>query len=109
MIKGRLTLAEAINETGGLEPSVANVGQIFVIRGSYDAPTIYRLDASSADALLLAAAFPLKPRDVVFVSTYQLAQWNRVINQILPTITALWTTYDLTQRAASSVRTGTFQ
>ncbi len=109
MVKGRLTLAEAINETGGLEPSVANVGQIFVIRGSYDAPNIYRLDASSPDALLLASQFQLRPRDVVFVSTYKLAQWNRVIGQILPTITGLWTTYDLGTRAANSIRTGTLQ
>jgi polysaccharide biosynthesis/export protein len=109
MVKGRLTLAEAINETGGLEPSVANVGQIFVIRGSYDAPEIYRLDARSADALLLASQFQLRPRDVVFVSTYGLAQWNRVMLQILPTVTALWTTYDLSTRAANTVRTGTPQ
>jgi polysaccharide export outer membrane protein len=107
MVRGRLTLAEVLNETGGLEPSVANVGNIFVIRGNYEAPDIYRLDASSADALLLATQFQLRPRDVVFVSTYKLAQWNRVIAQILPTITTLWTTYDLTSRVADSVRTGT--
>jgi polysaccharide export outer membrane protein len=109
MIKGRLTLAEAINETGGLEPNVAAVGQIFVIRGSYDAPLVYHLDASSADALLLAAAFPLRPRDVVFVGTNGLAEWNRVFNQILPTVTGLWTAYDLGTRAARSIRTGNLQ
>jgi polysaccharide export outer membrane protein len=109
MIKGRLTLAEAINETGGLEPNVAAVGQIFVIRGSYDAPLVYHLDASSADALLLAAAFPLRPRDVVFVGTNGLAEWNRVFNQILPTITGLWSAYDLGTRAARSIRTGNLQ
>lgn len=106
MVKGRMSLAEALNETGGLEPSVANPGQIFVIRGDYSAPNIYHLDASSPDAFLLAAQFQLRPRDVVFVSTYGLAQWNRVIAQILPTITSLWTTYDLTTRAAESIRTG---
>lgn len=109
MVKGRMTLAEVLNETGGLEPSVANVSQIFVLRGDYDAPSIYHLDASSPDALLLATQFPLRPRDVVFVSTYKLAQWNRVIAQILPTVTSLWTTYDLTTRAAESIRTGTIQ
>jgi len=107
MVKGRMTLAEALGETGGLEPSVSNPGQIFVIRGNYEAPLIYRLDASSADALLLATQFQLRPRDVVFVSTYRLAQWNRVIGQILPTVTGLWTSYDLGVRAAESVRTGT--
>jgi polysaccharide export outer membrane protein len=85
------------------------VGNIFVIRGDYEAPEIYHLDASSADALLLATQFQLRPRDVVFVSTYKLAQWNRVMAQILPTITSLWTTYDLSTRAAESIRTGDLQ
>jgi polysaccharide export outer membrane protein len=109
MVKGRMTLAEAIGETGGLEPNVANPGQIFVIRGDYDAPSIYHLDASSADALLLATQFQLRPRDVVFVSTYKLSQFNRVMSQILPTVTGLWETYDLGVRAAASIRTGKLQ
>jgi polysaccharide export outer membrane protein len=106
MNKGRLTLAEVLNESGRLEPSIANVSQIFVIRGDYEAPSIYRLNASSPDALLLAAQFQLRPRDVVFISTYRLAQWNRVISQILPTVTALWTTYDLASRITETVQTG---
>jgi polysaccharide export outer membrane protein len=109
MVKGRMNLAEALTETGGLEPSVAKVSAIYVIRGDYDAPDVFQLDASSADAMLLAAHFPLRPRDVVFVSTLPLARWNRVIQQILPTIQAMWTTYDLASRAATSIRTGELQ
>jgi polysaccharide export outer membrane protein len=109
MVKGRLTLAEALNETGGLEASVANPSQIFVIRGDYDAPNIYRLDAGSPDAILLATQFRLRPRDVVFVSTYRLAQWNRVMQQILPTIDAIWRTYDLSSRISDSIQTGNLQ
>ena len=109
MVKGRMTLAEVLNETGGLEPSVANTARVFVLRGDYEAPSIYHLDASSPDAMLLATEFQLRPRDVVFVSTYRLAQWNRVIGQILPTVQGLWTTYDLTTRAANSIRTGNLQ
>jgi polysaccharide export outer membrane protein len=109
MVKGRMTLAEALNETGSMEPSVANVSRIYVIRGDYESPSIYRLDASSPDAMLLATQFPLNPRDVVFVSTYGLAQWNRVMGQIMPTVQSLWTTYDLASRAATSIRTGTLQ
>lgn len=106
MVKGRMTLAEALNETGGMEPSVANVSRIYVIRGDYQAPSVFRLDASSPDALLLATQFELRPRDVVFVATYALARWNRVISQIMPTVQSLWTTYDLSTRAATSIRTG---
>lgn len=109
MVKGRMTLAEALSETGSMEPSVADVANIFVIRGQYDAPNIYRLDASSADALLLAAQFQLAPRDVVFVSTLGLARWNRVMNQIMPTVQSLWMTYDLASRVTESIRTGTLK
>jgi polysaccharide export outer membrane protein len=109
MQRGRLNLAEVLNESGPLEPSVANVSQIFVIRGDYEAPSVFRLDASSPDAMLLASQFQLRPRDVVFVSTYRLAQWNRVISQILPSVTALWTTYDLGSRVTESIQTGEIQ
>ena len=90
MVKRRMTLAEAIGDSGGFDPIAANVGKIYVIRGDYDAPSIYRLDASSADALLLATQFPLQPKDVVYVSTYELTRWNRVIGQIVPTVQALY-------------------
>ena len=109
MVKGRMTLAEALADSGGAQPNVSNVSRIHVIRGDYDSPSIFRLDASSADAMLLAAQFQLAPRDVVFVSTYALSEWNRVISQILPTIQGLWTTYDLAARTATSVRTGELQ
>jgi polysaccharide export outer membrane protein len=99
MIRGRMTLAEAlVDQTGGFLAGQANVAQIFVIRGEYGAPNIFRLDASSPDALLLATQFPLEPRDVVYVSTYELTRWNRVMNQILPTVEALWYVYDAANR-----------
>jgi polysaccharide export outer membrane protein len=90
MVKRRMTLAEAIGEAEGFDPIAANVEKIYVIRGDFDAPEIYRLDASSADALLLATQFELSPRDVVYVSTYELTRWNRVINQIVPTVQTLF-------------------
>jgi len=90
MVKRKMTLAEAIGDSGGLDPIAANAGKIYVIRGDYNAPDIFHLDASSPDALLLATAFQLKPRDVVFVSTYRLTQFNRVMSQILPTVQILY-------------------
>ncbi len=115
MVRGRMTLAEALTDTTGvssgmsavmsngsvvnwLDPTAANPAKIYVIRGSYDAPQIYHLDASSPDAILLAAQFPLQPRDVVYVSTYELSRFNRVVMQILPTIQGIWQTYDIVQR-----------
>jgi polysaccharide export outer membrane protein len=107
MVKGRMTLGEALlgtsaqglpGEISGLEPQVANVGKIYVIRGDYQAPNIYKLDANSADAMLLAAGFQLKPRDVVFVSTYEVTRWSRIMSQIVPTVNSLWQVYDVVER-----------
>ncbi len=105
MVKGRMTLAEALNDMTatssqgeGLDPITANPAQIYVMRGRFEKPTIYKLDASSPDAMLMAVQFPLRPRDVVFVSTYALARWNRVISQILPTVQVIWQTFDITNR-----------
>jgi polysaccharide export outer membrane protein len=69
MVKNRMTLAEALLGTaspgdptgtvGGFEPQASNVAKVYVIRGDFSAPSIYRLDASSADAMLLATNFQL--------------------------------------------------
>jgi polysaccharide export outer membrane protein len=96
MTNRRMTLAEAIGDADGIDLVTANPAKIYVIRGAFEAPLIYHLDASSPDALLLATAFQLKPRDVVLVSAYELSRWNRVMSQILPTIQGLWQTVDLT-------------
>jgi polysaccharide export outer membrane protein len=111
MVKGRMTLAEALlgtsttssglggaSDNSGFEPAVSNVAKVYVIRGDFAAPSIFRLDASSADAMLLAVNFPLKPRDVVFVSTYEVARWSRIMSQIVPTVNSLWQVYDVVSR-----------
>ena len=59
---------------------------------------MYRLDASSAEAMLLATHFQLEPRDVVYIAPTGLTNWNRVVSQILPTIQGIWQTFDLVQR-----------
>jgi polysaccharide export outer membrane protein len=97
MVKGRMTLAEAIGDSAGIDQTAAS-GILYVIRGDYQKPTVYRLDATSADALLLAVQFPLRPADVVFVSTSELTRWSRVTGQVLPTIQGLWQMYDVAYR-----------
>jgi polysaccharide export outer membrane protein len=103
MTRGRMTLAEAIGDAEGFDPVTSNPGAVYVLRGRYDAPEAYRLDATSADALLLAAQFELEPRDVVFVAPYTLTSWNRVVQQILPTVQGLWQSADLANRASQVV------
>jgi len=93
MTKGRMTLLEALGDAEGLDPMTANPGSILVFRGRYDAPDIFLLDASSPDALLLADQFQLEPHDVVFVSTSNLARFNRVLTQIMPAVQGFWEAY----------------
>jgi polysaccharide biosynthesis/export protein len=103
MARGRMSLAEAIGDSAGFDPLTSN-GAVYVFRGRYEAPRVYRLDASSADALLLAVQFQLEPHDVVFVSTYKLTSWNRVVLQLLPTIQGLWQSVDLANRGVSAIQ-----
>ncbi|BDG09648.1 polysaccharide biosynthesis/export family protein [Anaeromyxobacter paludicola] len=98
MQKARMSLAEALSDVGWLDPLAADPAQIFVLRGSYEAPQIYRLDASQADAMLLAVNFPLRPRDVVFVQTSGVARWNRSLQGLMPTVQSIWQAYDIVYR-----------
>lgn len=87
--KGRLTLAEALSDAGGVSRSTSDPSRIYVIRGTPAIPEIYHLDASSPEALILGDQFRLEPRDVVFVETSPVARWNRLITQIVPTARVL--------------------
>jgi polysaccharide export outer membrane protein len=104
MAKGRMSLAEALGEAAGLDPTSSN-GDVYVFRGRYEQPRVYRLGASSADAMLLAVQFQLEPHDVVYVTTYGLTAWNRIVTQIFPTVQGLWQTVDLANRGADIVKT----
>lgn len=92
-----MSLAEAISDKGGPDPVSADVSRIYVIRGGFDHPTIYKLDAHSADAMLLATSFQLQPADVVYAASTDISRWDRVISQILPSVQTLWMTKALIQ------------
>ena len=47
--------------------------------------------------MLLANGFQLKPQDVVYVATAGLVSWDRVINQILPTVQTVYFSKVMTQ------------
>lgn len=82
---GRLTLNEALGESGGVNPISGDPRQIFVIRATNAAqPEIYHLDASSPTAYALAEGFELQARDVVYVDPAAIVRWNRIISLILP-------------------------
>ena len=90
IINGQLTLAGALGEVGGVNQTSANSGAIYVIRGTdKDQPQIFHLDARYASGLLLAERFDMQAQDVVFVDTAGISQWNRVISQLLPSISVI--------------------
>ncbi len=99
MPRGRLTLAEALADSGGVNPLTANAGQVYVIRDGGEKPQIYHLNAASADALILADRFDLRARDVVFVDAQPVVRWARVVNNILPAADFLRETLNDTTRA----------
>jgi polysaccharide export outer membrane protein len=103
MARGRMTLAEAIGDSEGFDPETSNPSDVYVFRGRYEKPQVYRLDASSADAMLLATQFQLEPLDVVYVAPYDLTNWNRVVTQILPTIQAIWYAADAYDRGEAVI------
>jgi polysaccharide export outer membrane protein len=90
IVNGELTLAGALGEVGGVNQLSADSGSIYVIRGTdKDEPQIFHLDARYATGLLLAERFDLQAQDVVFVDAAGVSQWNRVISQLLPSISII--------------------
>lgn len=93
MLKGSLTIADALTAGGGLLDTDANPRQIYVLRDMMNNPTapdIYRLDMTQPEALMLSSRFQLKPLDVVYVGTAGSVQFNRLLQQIFPTIQSVY-------------------
>ncbi len=87
-----LSITDALVLTGGLDPNAADPSHIYVIRGRIERPEVYWLNAKTPEALLLAEHFHLQPGDVLYVSSAAATRWNRVINQLLPSIQTIWYT-----------------
>jgi len=85
IINGKLNLAAALGEAGGVNQTTANAGRIYVVRNTdSDTPQVFHLNARYAYGLLVAERFQMQPQDVVFVDTAGVSKWNRVISQLLP-------------------------
>jgi len=106
-----MSLTEALSSVGGINQLAADATGIFVVRanrtaevknieangtetndGSDEASVntiadIYQLDISNAAALVIGTEFELQPYDIVYVTAAPITRWNRVIGQILPTVT----------------------
>lgn len=87
----RPTLADALFEAEGVSEATGNPSQIYVLRASTDprefgAVTAWHLDASNAANFVLATRLELRPDDVIFVAEQPVTRWNRVVQQIVPSL-----------------------
>jgi polysaccharide export outer membrane protein len=84
MHDGRLTLNEALGETGGISPLSGDARQVYVVRKTPERTRVFQLDARDAGALAMAEAFELQPKDIVYVAATPLANWNRQLSLLIP-------------------------
>ncbi len=81
------SLADALFAQGGALPDTGNPREIYVIRSNPAGDvTAYHVDASNPVNLVLATQLEMRPNDILFVAQQPVTKWNRVVQQIVPSL-----------------------
>ncbi|HZR37374.1 MAG TPA: polysaccharide biosynthesis/export family protein [Nevskia sp.] len=97
-----MSLIEALTQAGGLDATKGKDSGVLIFRphlgmNSKISAQVFTIDLSHTEGVLLASQFKLQPRDVVYVKSTAFSQYNAVIADLLPTITAIFELYQLTK------------
>src|SRR5690606_13725138 len=94
MGNSRISLTNAIAQAGGIREGSANASGIFVVRRnppqSAKFATVYQLNARNAASFVIGSEFLLQPLDVVYVTAAPVSGWNRVLSQLLPSLSTIY-------------------
>ena len=87
-----MTLSDVLGESEGVNPYSASAARIFVMRTDLNTKTstIYHLNLSSLGNLALANQFHMQKNDIVYIDATGLTRWQRIMNQIVPFSSALY-------------------
>ena len=89
LTRENVTLTQALTRVGGLREDQADARGIFVFRDTPMGINVYQLDASNPTAFLIGTRFVILPKDVIYVTTAPLYRWNRLISDLLPSLTSV--------------------
>ncbi|MBF7685637.1 polysaccharide biosynthesis/export family protein [Acinetobacter sp. B10A] len=88
-----MTLSDVLGEGLGVDATSASARKIYVVRSDVKdkQTTIYQMNLSNIGDFGLANQFVMQRNDVVYVDATGLTRWQRIVNQIIPFSSTLYT------------------